>query len=133
MFSRVPTSHLTPTSLHLQSRIENSTTTTSPTVKVSSYRRRDTHETFFRSRSKTSRHQVHMRRQKVKPRVLTDKERSQWVREHYELHHEMTAISDYHRHISDDDETTTFTDHTIPLTPKITSNPCLSTILYHDS
>ena len=110
--------------------IENSTTTTSPTANASRYRRRDAHEAFFRSRSKTSRHQVRMRRQKAKPRVLTDKERTQWAREHYELHHEMPAISGYHRHISDDDETTTFTDHTIPLTP--TSIESMFKYAYHD-
>ena len=108
--------------------IENSTTTTSPTANASRYRRRDAHEAFFRSRSKTSRHQVRMRRQKAKPRVLTDKERTQWAREHYELHHEMSVISGYHRHISDDDETTTFTDHTTPLTPTSIE----SMFKYHD-
>ena len=92
--------------------IENSTTATSPTANANRYRRRDAHEAFFRPRSKTSRHQVRMRRQKAKPRVLTDKERAQWAREHYELHHEMPTISG-----SDDDETTTFTDRTVPLTP----------------
>ena len=57
------------------------------------YRRQDAHEGFFRPRTRAARAELHTKRrrgkkkQKKKPRVLTDKERRAFAKEHYEAHH----------------------------------------------
>ena len=76
------------------STAKNSTVTTSTTMNVSRYRRRDTHEVFFRPRLNTSRHQIQTRRQKTNQSTIDHW--TQWVRDHHELHHEIPTISGYH-------------------------------------
>ena len=61
--------------------------TASPTARK--YIARDAHEIFFRPKEKGKRKPAHRQAKpkKKKRKVLTDKERRAWAREHYEQHH----------------------------------------------
>ena len=54
---------------------------------MSKYRSRDSHEEFFRPTLSNHKYRTRSRAKKPKPKVLTDKERRAWAREHYEKHH----------------------------------------------
>ena len=75
---------------------------TKSTTTCNNYPDRDAHEMFFRPKSKSTSTRTHKyntrpkAKSKAKPRPLTDKQRAQWAREHYEQHHGTTATTTTH-------------------------------------
>ena len=71
-------------------------TTSSPSAEAKRYKARDAHEAFFRplteSPRKRNRHAKHKRPKCKKSRSLTDKERQEAARLHWDLNHDMPEI-----------------------------------------
>ena len=84
---------------HTTKTTTTNTTATASKPQPTKYQRRDAHEAFFRpsqppTKSKTTK--------RSKPKTptrthLTDKQRQQWAREHYELNHQFPAILGHHQ------------------------------------
>ena len=67
----------------------NTPTSSEKTVKATQrYLKRDAHEVFFRVGTKRNRRRTPVRPKAKRPRPLTDKERVEFAKEHYELHHD---------------------------------------------
>ena len=82
---------------HAKSTFTVSMTPAPPMPSKSKYIQRDTHAAFFCPKLLPPANNTRSRKSKALTRTqLTDKQRRQWEREHYDMHHQFPTISGHH-------------------------------------